>query len=146
MLVDSTRSKLPLVPRLAGLYELCDRVARGECFTGGQNLEITPDHTEQAIAVSKYLRSHAMRVYAGLNPLKSVARDLSEKLRQGKLPNPFTTRTLYRKCWAGTNTPNSARHVLEFLASLGWVRSVATTESREGRPAEVWAISPKVGA
>lgn len=133
-----------LVPRLAALYELCDRVANGECFTSGQDLEITPDHTAQAIAVSKYLRSHAMRVYAGLNPMESVARDLSEKLRQGKLSNPFTTRTLYRKCWAGTNTPSSARHVLEFLASLGWVRSVTTTESREGRPAEIWAINPKV--
>jgi hypothetical protein len=133
-----------LVPRLAALYELCDRVANGECFASGQNLEITPDHTAQAIAVSKYLRSHAMRVYAGLNPQESVARDLSEKLRQGKLSNPFSTRTLYRKCWAGTNTPTSARQVLEFLASLGWLRSVATTESREGRPAEVWAINPKV--
>ena len=56
---------------------------------------------------------------------------------------PFSTRTLYRKCWTGMNTPKAAHRVLELLAAFGWVRSVASDEIVDGRPAELWAVNPK---
>jgi putative DNA primase/helicase len=135
-----------LLPRLAALYELSDRVAGGACFTAGQTLEISLEHASQAGAACKYLRSHARRIYGGMvSTDMAAARDLSEKLRQGKLTSPFTTRNVYRKCWAGMNTPERARRVLELLASFGWVRSIVSTEQMQaGRPTEFWAINPQV--
>jgi hypothetical protein len=134
-----------LLPKLAALFELCDRIAGGERFSAGQALEISLEHTAQASAVCKYLRSHARRIYGGIvSADMTAARELGGKLRQGKLPDPFTTRSVYRKCWTGLNTPERVRRALELLASFGWVRSIATTEEREGRPTEFWAINPKV--
>jgi hypothetical protein len=136
-----------LLPKLAGLYELCDRVAAGICLTAGQALEISLEHASQAGATCKYLRSHARRIYGGIVSAEMVtAQDLSAKLQQGKLPSTFTTRNLYRKCWAGMNTPERARRVLELLASFGWVRSIASAEEKDGRPTEFWAVNPKVVA
>ena len=92
-----------------------------------------------------YLRTHATRVYGGaVSGDTLAAADLAAKLQAGTLASPFTTRALYRKCWAGTNTPERARRVLEILASLGWVRSAPATEPAEGRPSETWEINPKV--
>ena len=134
-----------LLPKLAGLFELCDHVASGECFTAGQALEISLEHVSQAGATCRYLRSHARRIYGGIVSAEmTAAQDLSIKLQHGKLTSPFTTRNLYRKCWAGMNTPERARRVLELLASFGWVRSFASAEERDGRPTEFWAINPKV--
>jgi len=134
-----------LLPKLAGLFELCDRVAAGACFTAGQSLEISLEHTSQAGATCKYLRSHARRIYGGIVSIEmATAQDLSAKMQQGKLTSPFTTRNLYRKCWTGMNTPVSARRVVELLASFGWVRSIASSEDQVGRPTEFWAINPKV--
>lgn len=134
-----------LLPKLAALFELCDRVAGGAYLVAGQPLEISLEHASQAGATCRYLRSHARRIYGGIvSPDMAAAQDLSSKLQHGKLTSPFTTRNLYRKCWAGMNTPESARRVLELLASFGWVRSIASTEEREGRPTEFWAINPKV--
>lgn len=133
-----------LLPKLAGLYELGDRVASGTCFTAGQAVEISLEHASQAGATCKYLRSHARRIYGGIVSAEmAAAQDLSAKLQQGKLTSPFTTRNLYRKCWAGMNTPERARRVLELLASFGWVRSIASAEEKDGRPTEFWAINPK---
>jgi len=134
-----------LYPKLAALFELADRVACGECLTAGQALEISLDHARQAASVCRYLRSHAARIYNGLASTDmTAAQVLCGKLQRSQLTNPFTTRNLYRKCWAGMNTPASARRVLELLATFGWVRSIPSEENVDGRPAELWAINPKV--
>ena len=115
-----------LLPRLAALFELADRIAAGESFSAGQQAQITLAHTEQAASFCRYLRSHAQRIYGGMiSPERDAARDLSEKLQHGKLPNPFTTRNLYRKCWSGMNTPEArpprTRTAGQFgLGTVGW--------------------------
>jgi putative DNA primase/helicase len=74
----------------------------------------------------------------------AAARDLSARLQQGKLPESFTARDLYRKGWAGPNSPDKVRRVLEVLKKFGWVREVAGGEGSEGRPKDLWAINPDV--
>jgi Protein of unknown function (DUF3987)/Bifunctional DNA primase/polymerase, N-terminal/Primase C terminal 1 (PriCT-1) len=131
-----------LLPRLAALFELTDRAARGP--VAGQTLEISLEHTRQAASVCHYLRSHAQRIYTGLgSPDMAAAKVLSGKLQRGHLTGPFSTRTIYRKCWAGMTNPTSARRVLDLLASFGWVRSIPSDENVDGRPAELWAVNPK---
>jgi hypothetical protein len=131
-----------LLPRLAALFELTDRAARGP--VAAQTLEISLEHARQAASVCHYLRSHAQRIYGGLvSPDMAAAKVLTAKLQHGHLTGPFSTRTIYRKCWAGMNTPVSARRVLELLASFGWVRSIPSEENVDGRPAELWAVNPK---
>jgi putative DNA primase/helicase len=125
-----------LMPSLALLFELADN----------ENLdaatEVSLAHASQAAAWCAYLEAHARRIYGCIvSPELHAARELAEKIRQGRLPPEFSTRDVYLKGWSGLGTPDEARAALRILEDFGWVRP-ATGGDSQGRPSERWLINP----
>jgi hypothetical protein len=132
-----------LMPKLAGLFELADRVAGDQELSDG--VIITLDHARQAAAFCQYLESHARRVYSCVvSPEIRAARELARHIEKGDLPQIFTTRTVYFKGWTGLDNSQAARGALTVLEDSGWLRRNAQEASSGGRPSESWIINPKV--
>jgi len=53
-----------LMPALALLFELADRVAAGTDLANPSDLRVTLNHAKQAAAFCEYLESHAQRIYS----------------------------------------------------------------------------------
>ena len=132
------------MPKLAGLFELADLVAGG-CDLGEQTT-INLEHTQQAAAFCEYLESHAQRVYACLTSSDLIAaHNLARHIQSGSLPEAFSTRNVYLKCWSGLDSPDRAGKALLVLEDAYWVRRLdLPSSSTGGRPSEVWLINPKV--
>jgi hypothetical protein len=132
-----------LMPTLAGLFELADRVGR-DGLSGG--ISISLDHAKQAAAICEYLECHARRVYSCVvSPEVHSAHTLARAIQRGEIDGTFTAREVYRKGWSGLDTPDRARAALAMLEDMGWVRRLAVEKSPAGgRPTEMWKINPKV--
>ena len=112
-----------LIPTLALINHLCD-VGYGE---------VTKDSLLRAISFSKYLESHARRIYSyATRPDIDSAKTILSRLRSGKLNSIFTARDVYRKGWAGIETPAKARAAIDLLEEYGHLTK-ETTDSN-GRP------------
>jgi putative DNA primase/helicase len=127
-----------LMPALALLFELADSES------AETEREVSLPHARQAAAWCDYLEAHARRIYGCLaSPEVHGARELGERMLQGKLLAEFSTREIYLRGWSGLSTPDEARAALRVLEDAGWVRP-ATTHEREGRPSERWQINPRL--
>jgi len=125
-----------LMPSLALLFELADT----EDLERRQQISLA--HAQQAAAWCDHLEAHARRIYACLAaPELHAARELAERIRQGKVDREFSTRSVYLRGWSGLSTPDEVRGALRVLEDAGWVRPVIT-EGREGRPSERWHVNP----
>jgi putative DNA primase/helicase len=125
-----------LMPSLALLFELAD----------GGTETVSLRHAQQAASWCEYLESHARRVYSMLlSPERQAAAELGRHLAAGwkRSESMFTVRDVYQNDWRGLNTPDSVRQTLPLLEDAGWVRRVEI-ERAEGRPREMYAISPKL--
>jgi putative DNA primase/helicase len=134
-----------LMPKLAGLFELSDRVAAGSL--SDEKCEINLAHAEQSAMFCEYLEDHARRIYSCIvSPVMHAARELARHLEHNDLPSPFTTRAVYVKGWAGLDDPDRARGALYFLEEMGWLRKVepAPPARSGGRQSEGWLINPQV--
>jgi hypothetical protein len=132
-----------LMPKLAGLFALADRVADDQELN--ERVIISLDHARQAAAFCQYLESHARRVYSCVvSPEIRAARELARHVERGDLPEVFTTRIVYFKGWSGLDNPEAARSALTILEDAGWLRRNGPEPSSIGRPCESWTISPKV--
>jgi hypothetical protein len=133
-----------LMPTLAGLFELADRVSAGKEMSG--RFSITLNHAKQAAAFCEYLESHARRVYSCvISPECRAARELARHIQANDVAEIFTPRSIYLKGWTGLDTPERVRGALTLLEDAGWVRRMETTSSPSGgRPSENWLINPKV--
>lgn len=121
-----------LLPSLALLFELADTEHLGVVET------VSLDHAAQAAAWCDYLETHARRIYGSLvSPELHAARQLADKIVNGKLPAEFSTRNVYLRGWSGLSTPEEARAALRILEDSGWIRELIR-EGREGRPSERW--------
>lgn len=99
-----------LIPSLALINHLCD----------SNEPKVSAPALLRALAYSEYLESHARRVYIhGTQPGIDSAKAILTKLRAGKLSNPFTLRDIYRKCWAGIDTPKKAQSAIDVLLDYG---------------------------
>src|SRR5262249_23173392 len=125
-----------LMPALALLFELADRVAQKgfvgfEGSTSGASTIIPMvclEHTRQVAAWCEYLESHAGRVYSCVvSPQLRVARELADKIKKRKVgaAGPFTDREVYLKGWGGLDTPEAVRQAVQVLQDAGWVREQA---------------------
>jgi putative DNA primase/helicase len=91
----------------------------------------------------QFLEQHARRVYqSALDGDAETAQRLAERIKQ-TLPNPFTPRDVYRKCWAGLDTPELVEKAISILESRNWLKAIeAPSGERGGRPSiKVW-INP----
>jgi hypothetical protein len=133
-----------LVPSLAALFEMADRVAANDCL--GDEVVVAIDHVRQAIALCGYLESHASRIYSCLmSPESRAAVELGRHISNGLGQETFTTRQIYLKGWAGLDAPEKARSALAILEDAAWVRRIEPpTSPVGGRPSETWMANPKV--
>src|SRR4029077_3529314 len=81
-----------LVPALALINHLVDN---------GHD-EISQPAMRKALAFSKYLETHARRLYGATNePERAAARAILSKLRAGELRDTFTAREVHQHDWSG---------------------------------------------
>jgi hypothetical protein len=101
-----------LMPSLALIYHLVDH-ERGP---------VDLDAAERAIAMCEYLEGHALRIFAPrITPDITAAKLVLDKTREGKVPDPFAPRDIYRKGWTGLGHDDVAVAV-ECLEEFGWVQ------------------------
>lgn len=88
-----------LMPSLAALFEIADRVADDGHLD--DEVSVNVDHASQAVAFCAYLESHARRVYSCMvSPESRAAHELARHISNGDLQATFTTREIYLKGWA----------------------------------------------
>lgn len=132
-----------LMPTLAALFEMADRVADDESLDG---TDVTLNHAQQAVEFCSYLESHAHRLYSCLiSPERRAAGELARHIRRGDLPEIFTTRGVYLNGWSALDTPERVRGALSVLEDAAWLRRGEFQQSPlGGRPSETWFVNPKV--
>lgn len=134
-----------LVPALALIFAECD-TSNNDCLIGKV-------HITRALAFTKYLRSHAARIYAsGAKPEMAAAASLLNKLQAGKLCTPdgevletFTPRLVVQKGWTGLSTTDGVKKAAEVLAEYGWlVAEAVQSDVAGGRPSLRYHVHPKL--
>lgn len=125
-----------LIPALALLIHLID-VGHGPVGTFA---------LKKAWGWSKYLESHARRVYAVATGVKDQAtRSLIRLIESGNLADGFTTRDVYRTGRSGIARPEDAQEAIDALMEIGWLRALSDPlASKPGRPSFRYVINPKI--
>ncbi len=121
-----------LVPSLALIFHLID-----------EQVAVSPvkvEHLNRAIAWTEYLETHARRVYSqALDTGMAAAIALADRLTE--LPEVFTARDIYRRCWAGLDREHTEK-ALTVLLEYGQI--VPVDDGREkGRPSQPYRANPK---
>ncbi len=121
--MESHLAKFPaLACRLALVLHLADT-------EGGP---VTGEAMAKALDWCGYLESHARRIYSPLaDGGLSAAHALLRKRKE--LPDVFTARDVYRKCWGGLDA-GSASDALSVLAEYGHVIELPADPEASGRP------------
>ena len=137
-----------LMPALALLFELADRVAAGTDFANSSDLRVTLDHAKQAAAFCEFLESHAWRIYSCVTtPQMWAAQELAEKIKTRRVGADgfFSCRDVYLKGWSGLDSPEAVRLAAQVLEDAGWIREVpAEPGPSGGRPSLRYQLNPKV--
>jgi len=120
-----------LIPAMALVIHCCDQKI------GPVGLE----PVQKAFRWAEYLKSHAMKLYGATAGVAHSARLLAKKILNKKLETEFSIRQLRRHSWQGLEK-DAADAAVAMLIELGWLRE--TIEKTGGRPAEKFAINPKV--
>ena len=135
-----------LVPALALIFALID--------TPESDLKVGELELLRAIEWSRYLRTHAERMYqAAIVPEISGSRTLLQKIQAGKLVDAdgvmldrFTSSQVARKNWAGLGSAAaSVRKAADLLVEYGYLRYYTTSSNDpkgRGRPGEFYSIHP----
>lgn len=126
-----------LVPSLALIIAVCD---------GDNDLRVSERSLIKAILFSKYLRSHAERLYAAAaNNHYEAAKILLGKIKSGKLAAQFKPRDIQQKGWSGVNTTDTIYNALSVLCDCGYLKKTVTTGGElGGRPSEFYDVNPLV--
>ncbi len=118
-----------LMPSLALIFHLID-------MAGGKPAGAV---SEQAAKLSvkwcEYLESHARRIYTMTeSPEYEAAIKLSEKIKAGKLPNPFTIKKVYDKGWHGLKDKAEVQAACDVLIDENWLMISRKPKETSGRP------------
>lgn len=137
------RSHFAKYPKLLAALALIFQALR---LSDGQEMAgVEKESIDLAWEWARYLEQHARRIYElALSPGETAARLLADKLRQQKLPSPFTVREVGRKQWAGLRAKGDVLAGLEVLEECGWVRAEPAAPGKPGRPASRFWPNPKV--
>jgi putative DNA primase/helicase len=132
-----------LMPSLALLFWLIESF---EGFEGTQSGHVVSLRAAQmAAAWCDFLEAHARRIFQTVTLRhRAVADALAKKIKDGKLPNPFTSREIYNSGWADLSNPEDVMHALEVLEDAGWVELFETKNLTGGRPKVLCYINPKI--
>ncbi|EJF98839.1 hypothetical protein MEI_00006 [Bartonella vinsonii subsp. arupensis Pm136co] len=99
------------IPSLALIFELIE----------GGRFEITLPSLSMALRWSDYLLSHAKRLYAAGDTLTAERAKLIVERCDG-LPEVFTARDIYRRCWAHLKDKEAVKQALELLCCSNHIR------------------------
>jgi len=69
---------------------------------------------------------------------------LAKKIQSGRLPDPFTTREVYRNGWTGLTDSTEVYNAISILEDAGWLRREEVRKSEGGRRTVHFHINPKV--
>jgi hypothetical protein len=124
-----------LIPALALIIQLAtDRHAKA----------VEVDAINKALGWEGYLRSHAQRIYGSVTNIRQdYALRLFKQLQKKALPNPFTSRDVYRHGWAGLNKPEGVNDALDMLEAHNIIQRVVQTTG--GRRKELIFYHPEIG-
>ena len=75
---------------------------------------------------------------------RAIAAVLAKKIKDGKLPNPFTARQVYTHDWAELSNPDDVIRALEVLEEADWVRLLEIKNPAGGRPKVEAQINPRL--
>jgi putative DNA primase/helicase len=129
-----------LMPALALLFHLVAIV------DGGVAGPVSLDAAELAAAWCDFLEEHARRIHeAGNEGDPEPSRQLAERIRKGKVPDPFRARDIVRKGWASLDSYEELGRAIALLEDLGWLYGVEVPSTRSGgRPTSEYHINPRV--
>ena len=100
---------------------------------------------ERAIGWSKYLESHARRIYSpAIDPAAASAKTLAKRILAGDVTDGFAARDVYRRHWSDLATKEDVLDAVDFLVDLDWLREIV--EPTSGRSRTSYRINPKVRA
>ena len=126
-----------LVPSLALLIHLAENI--GQRYV--QAVELSS--LQKAIAWSKYLQSHAGRIYGasvGQADIEAAERIL-QKIKDGDLADGFTLNQVARKQWSGLTDRKLIGCALQALEEHHWIRSERIAKTK-GRSKIVYHVRP----
>ena len=104
-----------LVPSLALIFNLLD----GE---GNKEL-ISESYVKQALSWVDTLSSHANKVYSvTVEDHWAEMRQLARKINMGSVKDKDSLRSIYRRHWAGLNTPSKLKGAIALLEKFDWVK------------------------
>lgn len=110
---------------------------------GGSVGQIGSSAAARAAAWCDYLAGHARRVYALVEAARvEGARTVAKRIIEGKLPDGFTARDLYKRGWQGIRTGRDAEAALAVLEDHDWVIG-HEIDDQQGRPTTRYYINPK---
>ena len=124
-----------LVPAVALINHLVDN---------GQS-EISQQAMRKALAFSKYLETHARRLYGATSePERAAAQVILTKIREGELHNGFTAREVHQHDWSRLTDRDQVQAGLNLLVELHHLAaSSAATSERGGRPTTTYTVNPR---
>lgn len=122
-----------LIPGIALLFHLLDAHKGPVC----------EDCLGTALQFSKYLKSHAKRIYASVHGLDSApTRALAAKLLDKKLITGFTQRSILHKGWANLSSREKVALAVNALVEHGWLSE--HIQDTGGRKTTIYKVNPGI--
>lgn len=121
-----------LIPALALINHLAD----------GNVGSVNEVATLRAIAMSQYLESHAVRLYAaGTQAETSAANAILARIRRGNLTDGFTARDIHQRDWSNLTDKDQVSAGLALLEEYDWIAGASVGTG--GRPRKTYQINPR---
>jgi hypothetical protein len=138
LIVEHLSKYRSLMPSLALLFHIV------ECVDGDTNGDISADCAILAARWCDYLETHARRIY-GMNatPAQTTALNLLKRIKAGDLPNPFTAKDAYRKCWHGLGSREEVESACNVLIDANYLKIETPQKPKVGKaPLPKYFVSP----
>jgi putative DNA primase/helicase len=125
-----------LVPALALIYHLVE----------GVEGQVGLAALRKAVAFSRYLESHAHRIYGAVDLVEvTAAKAILARIRDGQLPDSFTARIIHQHRWSDLAEHAVVQAGLALLVEFDYlVAKQAPISQSGGRPKITYTINPAV--
>jgi putative DNA primase/helicase len=131
-----------LMPSLALIFHLIERI-NGKA--SGPIPPVSLQAARMAAAWCDFLEAHARRIYQSVTRHGViVAKLLGNKIKAGRLHNPFTGRKVYINGWSDLSTTDDVQLAAEILEDYAWLKSKSLQTNGRGRPTIQFWINPKL--
>ena len=124
-----------LVPALALINHLADGVEGA----------VGPSALRKALAFSRYLETHAQRVYGAADMVELAAGEaILGHVRKGDLVDGFTARDVHQHGWSKLTERAWVHAGLDLLVDLDYLAAnVSQSDQRGGRPKTTYLVNPR---